>query len=162
MNCNPTLTADEFKTVHNALWELDNSVRQLEEVIHPDMYVNLARAASTIRKGLEGAYAQDSEAFDRKHGHYDGVRKELGLKSIWSLYDVEDLSQPHPYPGDVFVVYKDHWGDQPVHCAVSGSTWAAVYTAADNCIIRSGDQHHVFIEGFELKNGNELHMSTGS
>ena len=29
MNCNPTLTADEFKTVHNALWELDRMVENM-------------------------------------------------------------------------------------------------------------------------------------
>lgn len=162
MNCSPTLTAEEFKTVHNALWELDNSVRQLEEVIHPDMYVKLARAASKIRKGLEGAYEQDSDAFERKHSHYRTVQEQHGLKSTWSLYEVEDLNSPHPYPGSSFVIYKDHWGDKPVHAAVWGPTWADIYKAADACIQGSGDGHHVFIEGFELKNGNELHMSTGS
>jgi len=162
MNCNPTLTAEEFKTVHNALWELDCVTRQLEDVLKPELYVKLAHAASTIRQGLSGAYQQDDQAFTRKNDHYHVIKSEEKLRAIWSLYEIEDLDAVHPYPADSIVVYSQHWGDKPVHCAVQGATWRDIYRAADNCIRLSGDEHHVFIESFDLKNGSELHMSTGS
>ena len=43
-----------------------------------------------------------------------------------------------------------------------GATWGDIYRAADWAIRNSGDSHHIFIEGFELRNGNELHLVTGS
>lgn len=162
MNCNPTLTAEEFKTVHNALCDLDSVCRQLEDVINPNLYKQLAQARSTIRKGLQGAYEQDNKAFETKNDHYHAIQSEEKLRAIWSLYEIEDLDAQHPYPADAFVVYSQHWGEKPVHCVVQGSTWRDIYRAADNCIRLSGDDHHVFIESFDLKNGNELHMSTGS
>ena len=34
---------------------------------------------------------------DEKYDHYDSVRNELGLTSIWSIFEVENLSERHPY-----------------------------------------------------------------
>ena len=152
MNCDVTLTADEFKTLHNALCALD--------WLHND---KVTEQVEVIRGALRGAYDQDNVAFDRKNSHYRSVQEDLGLDAIWSMYEIEDLNERHPFPSDAFVVYKSHWGEaKEVHCAVYGGTWAAVYVAANACIRNSGDGHHVFIENFKLKNGNELHMSTGS
>lgn len=164
MNCNPTLTAEEFKTVHNALWELDNVTRQLEDILKPELYAKLARAASTIRRGLAGAYDQDSQAFERKSDHYDRIRNELGLGTSWSIYEVNDLSERHPFEGADRVVYRDHWGDKPVQASINGLSWAALYVAADACIRDSGDGHHAFIEHFrpDPQDPRTLILSTGS
>ncbi len=150
MNCDVTLTAEEFKTIHNTLWAMQYDG------------MDAVTGAEKIREALKGAYDQESAAFDRKFEHYDSVRKDLGLDTIWSITEVDNLNERHPFPSDAFVVYKNHWGEnKQVHCAVYGGTWAAVYVAANACIRDSGDEHHVFIENFELKNGNELHMTTG-
>ena len=148
MNTAVTLTAEQFRQIHNALC-----------FAHAD---GIQKTVETIREALANAYAQEHAAFDRKHRHYRTVREKHGLKSTWSLYEVEDLDSPHPYPGSSFVIYNDHWGDKPMHAAVWGPNWTDIYKAADACIQESGDGHHVFIEAFELKNGNELHLITGS
>lgn len=149
MNCNPTLTSEEFKVLHNTLWELDR-------LNNPAVQTLVER----IRKvALNGAYEQDRNAFDTKYDYYSRFREDNGLSSIWSIYETSapgGFLEKHPYPADAFVVYQGQ------HCAVYGNTWADIYRAADNCIKNSGDDHHIFIEGFELKNGNELHMGTGS
>lgn len=162
MNCNPTLTANEFKTIHNALWELDCLVQRMDGVINQELFDKLYKTSKTIREGLKGAYEQDNTAFETKNNHYSSVQETNEFSSIWSMYEVNDMNSEHPYPEDAFVVYSQHWGDKPVHCAVYGKTWVDIYRAADNCIRNSGDNHHVFIENFILKNGNELHMTTGS
>ncbi len=152
MNCNVTLTADEFKTLHNALWALgclDNE--------------KVSEQVEIIRDALKGAYEQENQAFDKKFSHYRSVQEDLGLTAIWSMYEIDNLNDSHPFPSDAFVVYNTHWGEKKeVHCAVYGNTWSAIYVAANACIRNSGDEHHVFIENFELKNGNELHLTTGS
>lgn len=163
MNCSPTLTADEFKTIHNALWELDRVIERTEGVINKELFDTLYKASKTIRSGLKGAYEQDDRAFETKNNHFERIREELGLRSIWSIYEVDNLSERHPFEGATTVVYKDHWG-KPVSKQINGATWAALYVAADACIRDSGDDHHVFIEQFKPIKGSdfELNLSTGS
>jgi len=163
MNCNPTLTADEFKTIHNALCELDYVKRRLEDILSKDLYIKLVKASNDIRKGLEGAYEQDSKAFDTKMDYYDSVRKELGLSATWSMYEVDNLSDRHPFEGVTKVVYRAYGsGDHEV--AINGATWAALYVAANALIRDSGDDHHSFIEGFTQSSIDPtiLFLSTGS
>lgn len=165
MNCNPTLTAEEFKTVHNALCNLDSITRQLEDILKPELYVKLANAASTIRKGLAGAYEQDDQAFSRKSRHFDEVKVQLGLRhSEWSVYEVDNLNDRHSFEGVTKVVYKDHWGEKPVECQINGATWAALWVAADACIRDSGDEHHVYVEQFRVSKTDPqvVYMTTGS
>ena len=121
------LKGEDFKTIHNTLWAMQYKG------------MDAVTAAETIREALKDAYDQDSAKFDSKHEHYESVRDYLGLRSIWSIYSVEDLNQPHPYAGAAEVCYRDHWGDEPVYETIMGPTWADLYSAADRCIQRSGD-----------------------
>lgn len=165
MNCNPTLTAEEFKTIHNALCELDSVTRQLEDVLNPGLFVKLVRAGSTIRTGLAGAYKQDDDAFSRKSRHYNEAKALLDLRhSEWSIYEVDNLSDRHPFEGADRVVYRDHWGKRPVSVSIQGLTWAALWVAANAAIRDSGDDHHVYIESFEpdAEDPRTLVLSTGS
>jgi hypothetical protein len=163
MNCNPTLTADEFKTIHNALCELDHVKQTLEDILSKDLYIKLAKATSQIREGLANAYEQDNSAFDIKMDYFDRVREELGLSATWSMYEVDNLSDRHPFEGVTKVVYRAYGsGDHEV--AINGSTWAALYVAANALIRDSGDEHHSFIEGFTQSSIDPtiLFLSTGS
>lgn len=152
MNCNVTISAEDFKTIHNTLWELEYQG------------LNGVTGAARIRAALKDAYAQDNDAFDRKHTHYHAVQQMLGLRSTWSLFNVDNLSTQHPYPGAEQVAYRDHWGDEAVFEPIEGNTWADLYAAADRCIQRSGDCHHVFIEDFVVnpQQPRQLILTTGS
>ena len=165
MNCAPTLTAEEFKTIHNSLCELDNLCQHLEEVLKPELLLKLVVARNNIRKSLENAYTQDNEVFDNKYKHFQSVQQELGLYAKWSIYnEVNNLSDRHPYEGADRVVYENHWGGKSVSCSINGATWAALYVAANACIRDSEDNHHVFIEAFRPANDDPrtLILSTGS
>ena len=105
--------------------------------------------------------------FDRKYDHFDAKAKELGLRSVWSIYEVADLDNLHPYGEGVEVAYvkdRDHWGDKTVHTVVKGNTWADLFVAADNCIRNSGDNHHIYIENFTVSSidNRVLFLHTGS
>lgn len=165
MNCNPTITADDFKTIHNAVCDLDRVCSQLEDILKPELWSKLIKARNDIRQGLADAYDQDDKAFSRKSRHFDSVKAELSLKnSEWSLYEVDNLSDRHPFEGADRVVYKDHWGDKPVQSSINGLTWAALWVAADACIRDSGDNHHIFIEDFRPAEDDPrtLILQTGS
>ena len=145
-----TLTAKEFETVHNALWELF-------QIKNPEVQDQV----ETIRQALKGAYDQEAAIKDRRYDHYSQVKKDLGLDTIWSITDVDNLGDPHPYQGAKYVTYRDFWNDAIVTKAINGNTWAALYIAANACIRDSGDDHHVFIEGFK-QSGESLSLYTGS
>jgi len=165
MNCSPTLTADEFKTIHNAVCDLDSLCHRLEEVLKPELYLTLVKARNNIRKGLEGAYKQDNDAFDTKNSHFNDVGGQLGMDhSTWSIYEVDNMADRHPFEGADRVLYKDHWGNEPVSCSVHGLTWASLWVAANACIRDSGDSHHIFIEHFcpDASDPRTLILSTGS
>jgi hypothetical protein len=162
---NPTLTAEEFKTIHNGLCELESAVQRLEQVINPELYKRLAHGASEIRQGLARAYQEDNTIMDRKWAHYQDVGQQLGMDdTVWSVYQVDNLADRHPYEGADRVVYKDHWGKNPVSCNITGSTWSALWIAAKACIRDSGDDHHVFIEDFkpDAEDPRTPILSTGS
>ena len=139
-----TLTAEEFSKIHNALCFAQTK--------------GLEATVDTIRSALKGAYEQEDSVFDRKMDYFHRFQEEHKLETIWSMYELDEhgFLQDHPYPSDAFVCY------QGGHVPVFGSTWGDIYRAADWAIRNSGDMHHIFIEGFELKNGNELHLVTGS
>lgn len=153
-----TLTGEEFKTIHNALWQIQYSNE-------PDVESQV----EIIRKALKDCYEQDQTAFRTLSAHYHQVRREQGLDAIWSIYKVKDLNTPHPYQGAKTVTYVDYWADDegeyytPPHIVVpiQGPWWAALYVAADQAIKQSGDTHHLFIEGFRPA-GDTLILNMGS
>lgn len=164
MNCSPTITAEEFKTIHNGLCELRSVYESIHDVVREPISDKLARAIREIEKGLASAYEKDNEAFDRKSNHYNDIATELDLKSVWSIYEVDNLSDRHPFEGAERLVYRDHWGEKPVSCIINGSAYAALYVAANACIRDSGDDHHIFIENFSVDpdDSRTLVLQTGS
>lgn len=158
-----TLQAKDFSTVHNALCELRSVQERLTGVIHHDLADKLQSIVRSFEDGLADAYRQDNEKFETKMSHFGNVQEELGLRAVWSIYEIENMSDRHPFEGADRVVYKDHWG-KPVSCSINGLTWAALYVAGDACIRDSGDNHHIFIEQFapSKEDPRTLIMQTGS
>lgn len=100
---------------------------------------------------------------DEKFDYFSQVRDELGLDAIWSIYEVDNLSERHPFEGVKKVIYRAYGaGDHEV--TINGSTWAALYVAGNALIRDSGDGHHVYIEEFKQSSIDPeiLFMSTGS
>lgn len=165
MVVNPTITAEDFSTIHNGLCDLRQVCERLDGMLAPEIYQLLLRARDQIRNGLDSAYEQDDRVFSKRSRHYNEVSKELGIRdSEWSIYTVEDMSDRHPFEGADRVVYRNHWGQKPVSSSINGLSWAALWVAANRCVRDSGDEHHVFIEQFSLdpQDPHTLILSTGS
>ena len=118
------------------------------------------RIIEGFQMGLKDAYEQDSSSFDRKMDYYSQFRDENGLNAIWSIYELEEhgFLFNHPWEGAKVLVYKN------TTAKIQGPTWADLYRAADVVIERSGDDHHVFIEGFAPygTDNSMLELTTGS
>lgn len=107
-----------------------------------------------------------SEFTDEKYELYRNYQKQYKLRSVWSMYNVENLDAFSGIVADE-LVYRNHWGDKPVHIPLRKGdvTWGELYHAADKAIRQSGDDHHVFIERLTVHqgpNGPYVELNTGS
>jgi len=147
-----TLRGKDFSAIHNALCELRGVKSRCDDAVASE----INRIILKLEKGLEDAYQQESDESARRMDHYDEVAYENGFTSIWSIYDVDDLSLPHCYGEDISVSYRDHTAK------VKGGTWVDLWEAADEVIRKSGDDDHIFIECFLKDQDTVLKLSTGS
>jgi len=85
--------------------------------------------------------------FDTKFNYYETVREELGLRAIWSIYEIDNLSDRHPYEGVKFLTYNDFSG-KDITVEINGLTYAALFVAA-NAVLTRANTHHNYIEAFE-------------
>ena len=100
--------------------------------------------------------------FDTKFNYYETVREELGLRAIWSIYEIDNLSDRHPYEGVKFLTYNDFSGKN-ITVEINGLTYAALFVAA-NAVLTRANTHHNYIEAFEQNDTNPevLVLHTGS
>lgn len=161
MNCNPTLTSQEFSDIHNAKCEIHSIANSLEGVVSDRLYARLEKAIALLNKGLERAYELDDAAFEKNSVHYDEVSKQHGFKTVWSVYEVTNLYSLFE-PVATHVLYKNHWGESEVLVPIKGTSWVDVWIAAEQAILNSGDMHHIFIEAFKLNDNGYFELSTGS
>ena len=164
MNCSPTLTPDEFKDIHNAKCELHVILHTIESIVNPKIVTQLKNTIELLNKGLKSAYEQDDAEFNRASKHAEEVGEEIGVKSIWSMYEVPDLRAPHPWPEHQLLSYQGMGDVGEVKVRIEGPLWSDLWMAADKAIKLSGDSHHIFIEGFDQSNTRdfELVLHTGS
>jgi len=141
---------------------MDNLANDILDMGHPRESKILAKLLKTIRKGLKDAYRQDEDHMTNSSDQFDAIKKQFNYKSIWSIYEV-DLLDRHTFKQDNLtkLKYQDITVDidSNVH-----RTWCDLYTAAERAIIKSGDEHHIYIEGFAVNpdDSSELILSTGS
>ena len=154
-----TLQAEDFKTIHNTLCDLRSLAHRMEQSMIKVEEVE--RIIEGLEMGLKNAYEQDEDAFDRKMDYYRKYQENCGFGSIWSIYEVSDDSgffDLHPWQGASILVYHN------ITVKIMGPTWGDLYRAADQAIEESGDDHHIFIEGFckYATDNSMLEMTTGS
>jgi uncharacterized Fe-S cluster-containing protein len=101
-------------------------------------------------------------SFEAKHNYFGNLRDEHKFVSIWSVYEVQDINDEPNFGSCKSVLYTRHWG-KPVEVELPEDecTWLDLWKAAEQCIVLSNDNHHIFIEDFKQKDG-KLELITGS
>jgi hypothetical protein len=140
MNTSVTLTAEEFKNLHNAMWHAESLGRRLGD--HGDELLKLLRE---MRTALAGAYRQEEVALHRKMEFCDQIQEQSGFTGVWSIYSVDDFSEV-PYPQSQRLIYNSHWGKNEIEVELAAQDWHALWSAANDAILKSGDLHHIYIE----------------
>ena len=158
-----TITRNEFSDVHNGICELYALKQQVTGVIHPDLVQRLNRAFDLLEKGFANVREQENKEFDSKMDLFELTRKSFGFKSVWSIYDFDMNEGFAGRPGYLAKELVYEW-DSAVRVPLPDNpTFLQLWGAADAALKESGDEHHVFIEGFRLsEDGRALRLITGS
>ena len=90
----------------------------------------------------------------------DHVQSDNFLGCVWSLWNVRDFTEV-PFPHSTMVEYSANFGDTVSVNILENATWLDLWKAADECIAKSGDRHHLFVEKF-IQRGTVLELRTGS
>ena len=117
----------------------------------------------TLAQMSQEAAVEQMAEFDAKFDYYDTIREALGLSAVWSIYEIENLSDRHPYEGVKFLKYNDYNSGKDIVVEINGHTYAALFVAA-NAVLNRANTHHNFIEAFEQSTTNPemLVLYTGS
>lgn len=157
----PTLSAEDFKKVHNGKCKLHCLLQSMAGVVNEKLIGELERAIEEIEAGLKAAYAEEERVDDERREMCGRIAKQFDIKhSTWSMYEVADMTAV-PYPDAVVLHYDGGWGKAVTLQLVKGSDWIALWRTADQAIRLSGDTHHTFIESLTLVDGVVV-LSTGS
>ena len=138
-----TLTAEEFTQIHNALWNLSDLNNRLEEVLKEHLYLANRKVEHTIRDALANAYKQEEAIFKEKTRYFNQVRNTHNFASLWSMFEVDHMTDPHPYTNAKWVGYEGHQAE------IKGSWWIDLWDATDRALKAAGEQHYIYIESFD-------------
>lgn len=163
MNYSPTLTAEDFKRVHNGKCKLHSVLQMLRPVVKDSLVGELERAIEEIDAGLAAAYAAEDAEFNRKVQLYKRIAHDNELTSVWSIFEVEDFtSDDEPFPAATHLRYDGGFGKAvELELQVQPANWMELWRTADEAIKQSGDSHHIFIESLNLVDGVVV-LSCGS
>jgi hypothetical protein len=149
---------DSFSLVHNALCTL-RQVEKTISILSPRLREDLSKGILLIDEALETSRKDEEDEFDEKWKSFDRIRTERGFMAVWSIYEITDLLSEHSFGDGI-----ERLSYEGFSAPVVGKRWIDLYEAADRVMRASGDEHHVFIEGFTpmTENPATLKMVTGS
>lgn len=100
----------------------------------------------------------NDEQLEQRIDELEKLRRKNRFYSVWSIMEA-DLATKHGFKEQT-LIYNQNAG-KPVTVTIDGDRWMDLWKAADTCIRKSGDKHHVFIEEFQ-RSGGKLFLITGS
>ena len=157
---NFVITSDEIRDIHNGLVYLRNAIDRLEDTLSPFLVKELRKAKSEIEKGFKSVRQQKEDQWDRQNNHYTELKEHFKFKSVWSMYDFDDLDRIAFNLEDDSVLVHDNF---VVPLPVGPVTWFQMWRAAEEAIVAVGGDH-VFIESLTRSSINPkiILLGTGS
>jgi hypothetical protein len=159
---NFVITSDEVRDIHNGLCYLRNAIDRLEDTLSPLLVKELRKAKFEIEKGFKSVKRQREDVWDSKNNLFNELRDNNKFTSIWSIYEVDNI---HGYC-DITVEEDSVLLHQNVSVQLPAGklTWFELWKFAEEVIVMSRDQHHVYIESFTQSSINPkiILLGTGS
>ena len=142
------ITWESYNQINNGRIELRQAIQKLKDVVHPDLLDQLVTAEQQMHQGLRPVFDEIEAEAQRWEEHVDFVEKLYGPfpNSYWSMREVPDLLEHHPFEGAWVVRYSESWSHEVHNVPIQGNKWVDLWIAANEAMRLSGDDHHIFIE----------------
>ena len=94
--------------------------------------------------------------YDEKCEYFEA----FGFKSCWSMHEVDDIYDRHPYGNITHLEHELLWGIGNPKIAVRGRRWIDLWIAVDEAKARSGraSEFYLAIDGFSRVSHNTLRL----
>ena len=159
---NFVIRSDEINNIDNGLYHLRNVIDRLQDTLSPHVVNELRKAKSEIEKGFESVRQQRDDVWDSKNNLFNELRDQNKFTSVWSIYEIDNI---HGYSDitveeDSVLLYEN----VSVQLPAGQLTWFELWKFAEEAIVMSRDQNHVFIESFTQSSINPkiILLGTGS
>jgi len=154
------ITSDEMRDVHNGLCYLRNAIDKLEDTLSPFIIVELRKAKSTIQKGFNAVQRESDRLWDERNEYYTEIKERCKFKSVWSMYEVENLEENAFDLEEGSVLVHENFS---VPLPVGSVSWFQIWMAAEEAIYAVGGDH-IFIESLTRSSINPkiILLGTGS
>lgn len=117
---------------------------------------DLYRAIQQLGTLFKELADQHDDSFETRFEKLKEIKTESGFITIWSMYEIEDLDEPHRFTQSKEICINEIVVD------IKGNTWYDLWAATDEAVEQSGDFDHIFIEGFHIKKNGQLVPMLGS
>lgn len=160
-------TSTEMRQVLNkmrAIVEIEDlDMSEYEQRAFRDLYEQCQEYVVRYRElATDFLQTEESSVWDSKNWYFNALQEHNKFTSIWSMYEIDDI---HGY-SDIIVEEDSVLLHQNVSVKLPAGklTWFELWKFADEAIVNSRDQHHIFIESFTQSSINSkiILLGTGS
>jgi len=155
-----SLSKEEYEALHNARCKAHALVSSLSKILSPLYAKDLHDISDLLNHGLARIDQKVEEEEAASYIAAEEIGKKAGIKiARWSAGQVN--FEEVPFPGVKVMVYDAHHKIVTVNIPNNGR-WIDLWKAADEAILLSGDDHHIFVESFKQISPTEIELGTGS
>lgn len=155
-------TKIDIQKIENLYPKISSFYNHIEGILNEKLVKDFQEIQETFKSVFAEKWKQKELDWDKNYKELEKIAKQQKFKSIWSISEIKakDLNSYFSKNKVKSLMYLDQKIE--INAKVS---WLEMWGYADQIICMSGDQHHIFIEGFEKmhsKSSNEYHLITGS
>jgi hypothetical protein len=153
------ITAADVDKLQDAKIDLARIIEEMDDILAPRMLQQFKKVITKIRAGLLDVNTQKDLLWEKRHRYYSDVKAEHGFKTVWSIFEVDNLDSPS---GITATELKyNGWGEATIKMPPGNKTYMEMWHYAEQVLKEADDMEHCFIESF-TQGGDICLLGTGS
>ena len=153
------ITTADVDKLQDAKIELARIIEDMEDILAPRMLQQFKKVITKIRAGLLDVKSQKDLLWEKRHNYYTDMQKEHGMKTVWSIFEVDDLDSPSMVTATE--LKYNGWGEATIKMHPGNKTYMELWHYAEQVLYEADDLEHPFIESF-TQGGDICLLGTGS
>ena len=153
------IVAADVEKLHNAKIDLARIIDDMEDILAPKLLQDFRKVQTKIRAALLDVNTQKDNLWQKRHNHYSDLKEEHGMKTVWSIFEVDNLDSPSMITATE--LKYNGWGEASIKMAPGNKTYMELWHYAEQVLYEADDLEHPFIESF-TQGGDICLLGTGS